>query len=100
MMDDPTLLFSLGGGVLAGIAVGLALKSALRIVLIITGVVLIGLALLMQAGFITIHWEALTTGLEDGATFIGGWVKIALADLSAQLVGFTGGLLMGFKWRS
>lgn len=99
MMDDPTLLFDLGGGVLAGIAVGLALKSALRVVLIVLGVVLIMLALLMKGGFITIHWEALTTGIESGATFIGGWVKLAVADLSAQLVGFSGGLLLGFKWK-
>lgn len=99
MIDDPSVLFNLGGGVLAGIAVGLAIKSALRILLIVVGVILIVLALLMNAGYITVNWEALSAGLESGSTFIGGWVSLAIADLSAQLVGFSGGLLIGFKWR-
>lgn len=96
---DPSLLWNLGGGVLAGIAVGLALKTALRWTLIFLGLVILGLVFLMKAGIIVIQWNALSQGLEDGAAALGGYIRVAVADLSAQLVGFTGGMVMGFKWR-
>ena len=96
---DPSILLSLGGGVIAGIAVGLALKSALRWALIFLGLCILGLVFLMKAGIIVIQWDALSHGLEAGVATIGGYVKLAVADLSAQLVGFTGGMVMGFKWR-
>jgi uncharacterized membrane protein (Fun14 family) len=96
---DPSVLFSLGGGVIAGIAVGMALKAALRWALIFMGLIILGLVGLMNAGIIVIQWDALSKGLEGGVSFLGGYVKLALADLSAQLVGFTGGMVMGFKWR-
>ena len=96
---DPSVLLNLGGGVIAGIAVGLALKTAMRWALVFMGLCILGLVLLMKAGIIIIQWDALEKGLEGGVAFIGGHVKLALADLSAQLVGFTGGMVMGFKWR-
>lgn len=96
---DPSVLLNLGGGVVAGIAVGLALKTALRWALVFMGMVILGLVGLMKAGIIVINWEALTHGLEGGVTMVGGLIKLAIADLSAQLVGFTGGMVMGFKWR-
>ena len=96
---DPSILLNLGGGVIAGIAVGLALKTALRWALIFMGLCILGLVFLMKAGIIVIQWNALSHGLEAGVATIGGYVKLAVADLSAQLVGFTGGMVMGFKWR-
>lgn len=96
---DPSILLNLGGGVVAGIAVGLALKTALRWALIFLGLTILGLVFLMKAGIIVIQWQALSQGLEAGVATIGGYVKLAVADLSAQLVGFTGGMVMGFKWR-
>lgn len=96
---DPSVFLSLGGGVIAGIAVGLALKTAMRWVLIFMGLVILGLVGLMKGGFIVIQWDALSHGLESGVATIGGYLQVAVADLSAQLVGFTGGMVMGFKWR-
>lgn len=96
---DPSVLLSLGGGVVAGIAVGMALKTALRWALIFMGLVILGLVMLMKAGIIVIQWDALTSGVEGSVAYVGGFIKLAVADLSAQLVGFTGGMVMGFKWR-
>lgn len=96
---DPSMLLGLGGGVIAGLAVGIALKTALRWALLLLGLVILLLVGMMKAGFIVIQWDALSHGIEGGVAVIGGYAKIALDDLSAQLVGFSGGMLMGFKWR-
>jgi uncharacterized membrane protein (Fun14 family) len=96
---DPGVLLNLSGGAVAGIAVGLALKTALRWALIFLGLCILGLVMLMKTGIIVIQWDALTQGLEAGVATIGGFIKLAVADLSAQLVGFAGGMVLGFKWR-
>lgn len=98
--EDPTLLFDLGGGVIAGIAVGLALKAATRLALIIVGVTILGMFGLMKAGLISIHWDAVSHSLEGGAHAAGNFLSLAVTEISAQLVGFSGGLLMGFRWKS
>lgn len=97
--SDPSLLWSLGGGVLAGVAVGVALRTAAKLALLITGVLILFMAGLTHAGFITVDWTAVSTSLESGAEAAGSFVQFALADLSAQLAGFAGGVLMGFKFR-
>lgn len=95
---DHNLLLSLSGGALAGVAVGMALKKAFRWALIFIGLVILGLMGLMNAGIVVIQWEALSQGLEGSVATIGDWVRIAVDDLSAQLVGFSGGLVIGLKW--
>ena len=74
---DPSVLMNLGGGVIAGIAVGLALKTALRWALIFLGRCILGLVFLMKAGIVVIRWDALEHGLEGGVAYIGGHVKLA-----------------------
>lgn len=96
---DPSVLFSLGGGTLAGIAVGVALRSAVKLALLVTGTIILLLGALMHAGIITVDWGAVSSGIENGAQAAGGWLEFALADLSAQLAGFTVGVIMGFKFR-
>lgn len=96
---DPSVLLSLGGGTLAGVAVGVALRSAVKFALLITGIIILLLGGLMHAGVITVDWGAVSNGIESGAQAAGGLVKLALADLSAQLAGFTVGVMMGFKFR-
>jgi len=88
---------SLGGGVLAGVAVGVALRTALKWALIVVGLILLLLVGLMQAGYITVDWGAITQSVQNGAEAAGGYVQLAVADLSAQIVGFSGGVLMGWK---
>ncbi len=78
---------------------GLALKQTLRWALIVLGILLMVLVGLAQSEVITINWDALGENVHEGATFIGGWVELALADLSAQFLGFSAGMLMGWRWR-
>lgn len=94
---DPVFLLSLGGGTLAGIAVGVALRFTAKLALLITGLIILLLAGLMHAGYITVDWGAVSTSLEDGAEAAGGFIQFAVADLSAQLAGFAAGVLMGIK---
>ena len=96
---DPTFLFSLGGGVLAGVAVGVALRTAARVALLIVGVIILILYALLQGGIITVDWGAVSRTVEMGADAAGGFVQLALHDLSAQLAGFSAGVVMGFKFR-
>lgn len=98
-MVDPSILLNLGGGVIAGIAVGMALKTTLRWALTLLGLIILGLVGLMKAGIIVVQWDALNSSIEGGVVYLGGIIELAIADLSAQLVGFSGGLLMGWKWR-
>lgn len=98
-MVDPSVLLNLGGGVIAGIAVGMALKTTLRWALTLLGLIILGLVGLMKAGIIVVQWDALNSSIEGGVVYLGGIIELAIADLSAQLVGFSGGLLMGWKWR-
>ena len=93
------LALSLGGGAIAGIAVGYALKSAFKLAMLVLGVLLLFLILLARAEIITVDWGQLSQGLEVGSAYAQNYVQIALKDLSAQLVGFTGGLYFGFKMR-
>ena len=90
-------LLSLGGGTLAGIAVGVALRFTAKLALLVIGVIILLMAGLMHAGYVTVAWGAVSHSLETGAEAAGGFVQFALADLSAQLAGFAGGVLLGFK---
>lgn len=90
---------SLGGGALAGVAVGVALRSALRLALLLTGTLILLMGGLVHAGYITVDWGAVSQGLESGAEAAGGYIQFALSDLSAQLAGFSAGVLLGFKFR-
>lgn len=96
---DPTFLLSLGGGTLAGVAVGVALRSAVKFALLLTGLLILVLAGLVHLGVITVDWGAITNGIESGAEAAGGMVKLAVSDLSAQLAGFSVGVVMGFKFK-
>ena len=87
----------MGGGTLAGIAVGVALRFTAKLALIIVGLIILLMAGLMHAGYITVDWGAVSQSLEDGAEAAGGFIEFALADLSAQLAGFAVGLLIGVR---
>lgn len=87
----------MGGGTLAGIAVGVALRFTAKLALIIVGLIILLMAGLMHAGYITVDWGAVSQSLEDGAEAAGGFIEFALADLSAQLAGFAAGLLIGVR---
>ena len=87
----------MGGGTLAGIPVGVALRFTAKLALIIVGLIILLMAGLMHAGYITVDWGAVSQSLEDGAEAAGGFIEFAVADLSAQLAGFAAGLLIGVR---
>lgn len=92
-------LFMMGGGVIAGIAVGYALKAATRIALLILGVMLLAMYGMMQVGFITVNWDAVGAGIESGSRAAGSWMWAMVKHLSASFVGFAGGVAMGWRLR-
>lgn len=95
-----TLLFAqLGGGVLAGLAVGYALKRTVKLALLLLGICLLLLYGLMKAGLITVHWDAVHKSLEHGSQGLAAVLVDVIKDLSASLVGFAGGFFMGLKIR-
>lgn len=91
------LLMEMGGGAIAGLAVGYAFKKTTKLALLILGVCLILLYVLMQNDIITVKWDAVSTGIETGARTVGQWIWAMTKTLSASLVGFTGGFLLGLK---
>jgi len=88
-----------GGGTLAGIAVGYAAKRAAKIALLMLGLVLIGLYFLAQQGWITVHWQQVSDGIEQGSRGAGQYLKTMLDQLSPSLVGLTAGFFVGLKIR-
>lgn len=94
------LMLDLSGGALAGVAVGFALKKAFRAALLVMGLAILVLYGMAQVGYVTVHWESLTLGIESGARNAADWVWTATRELSVALVGFGGGLLFGLKMKS
>lgn len=93
------LLLQFGGGTLAGVAVGYALKVGIRLGLLVLGMVLVLLYALMQAGVLTIHWDILARHLEAGGRAVGAWVLGLSKTLGGSLAGFGAGLWLGFRLR-
>ncbi|MEW6278626.1 MAG: FUN14 domain-containing protein [Candidatus Eremiobacterota bacterium] len=98
-MDEwlTSLLWQLGGGAIAGVAVGYATQKATRLGLLLVGILIILLYALMKLGFITVRWDAVGEGIETGARTMGSWLWAMARELSASLVGFSGGFLLGLK---
>lgn len=92
-------MLNLGGGVIAGVAAGYAFKRLSRIALFFLGACILGLYILMKAGFISVHWDAISQGLSGGGRSLTHWVEGLVKELSLSLVGFGAGFLMGLKIR-
>jgi len=90
-------LAQLGGGTIAGIAVGYAAKKAARLGLLMLGLVVIGLYILAQQGLVTVHWDAVSQGIEQGSRGIGSYISQMIKHLSPSLVGFGVGFAIGLK---
>jgi uncharacterized membrane protein (Fun14 family) len=93
------LLLNVGGGVIAGIAAGYAFKRLSRILLFFVGTVILLLYILMKAGYISVHWDAITHGLSGGTHSMTVFLQGMVQDLSLSLIGFGGGFLMGLRLR-
>ncbi len=93
------MLAQIGGGALAGIAVGYATKKVTKIILFFSGLCLLGLYGLMKMGVITVHWDAVSHGIESGTRSMASVMVGVVKELSATFVGFTGGFWIGLKLR-
>ncbi|MGM9992861.1 MAG: FUN14 domain-containing protein [Candidatus Bruticola sp.] len=90
-------LLQLSGGTIAGMAVGYSLKAALRSALLVLGSVLLLLALLSHAGFITVNWGAICCSIENGTRAAGELVSDLGSQLSSSMAGFAAGAMGGWK---
>ena len=90
-------LLQFGGGGIAGIAVGYALKVAFKAAMFVLGAILIVLYVLNDAGFITVNWGAVSRGLENGAMAGGRWCWRLITGGSVPFVGFGAGAWFGWK---
>ena len=90
-------ILQFGGGGIAGIAVGYALKVAFKAAMFVLGAVLIVLYVLNDSGFITVNWGAVGSGLENGAIAACNWCWRLLANLSLPFAGFGAGAWLGWK---
>ena len=94
-----SMFFMFGGGALAGMAVGYAVRVATRVALLVIGIVLLLLYGLMTSKFITVNWDAVGLGLEHGSRTVGTWLLGMVKQLSASLVGFAGGVFLGWRMK-
>lgn len=60
---------------------------------------MIGLYGLAQQGWITVHWQQVSEGIEQGSRGAGQWMQGLITQLSPSLVGLTAGFFMGLKIR-
>jgi uncharacterized membrane protein (Fun14 family) len=74
---------SLGGGFFLGILIGYALKKVIKMVAVIVGLFLTGLAYLQYHQIANINWNKLQTISEGAIT--------TLANLTMQIPGISGG---------
>lgn len=87
----------LSGGAVAGLAVGYAAKAALKAALLVLGSVIIFLALMAHAGFITVNWDAITLSIEEGTKMAEDLAVSTISQLSSSMVGFAAGAIGGWK---
>lgn len=100
----PIFAAEAGLGLLLGFAMGLTVKKALRLALVVSGTLLLAGILFSQMGLITIHWsvlERLYTAYVAEAGGLGRLLQAWSASLSQQ-VPVAGGVSLGFflgLWR-
>jgi uncharacterized membrane protein (Fun14 family) len=75
---------TLGGGFFVGVLIGYALKKVIKIVAVIVGLFLAGLAYLQQQQIANINWNKLQTVLSEGAI-------TTLSNAITQITSITGG---------
>jgi uncharacterized membrane protein (Fun14 family) len=97
-----------GGGFFAGVLIGYALKKVVKLIAVVVGLFLAGLAYLQYQQIVAISWNKIPRLLQNAAN--------ALANATAEIPGFTsehtaaltttnfgipltGGMVMGFAGR-
>ena len=88
---------TLGFGGLMGYAVGFAAKKAAKLGLIIMGVLFILIQYLVYKGFVDVDWGGVAGHGGEAAKAGGAWVWKVVTYNVPLGVGFTAGVLLGFK---
>lgn len=100
-MNNQALL-TMGCSFLVGLAMGTALKLALRITLVLSGIALLAIFALQYSGLLQVNWGALewrAMSVFDKLVFSGNsFVVFVRANLS-NAIGFTVGLIGGLRGR-
>ena len=74
---------TLGGGFFVGILIGYALKKVIKIVAVIVGLFLAGLAYLQYHQIANINWNKLQTVSEDAITTLSNAIIIQIPGISS-----------------
>ena len=74
---------TLGGGFFVGILIGYALKKVIKIVAVIVGLFLAGLAYLQYHQIANINWNKLQTVSEDAITTLSNAIIIQIPSISS-----------------
>ncbi len=77
---------SLWGGFFVGLLVGYALKKIIKIVAIITGVFLVGLAYLQYHQIVNINWNKLQQVSEGASTSLSNTIIIQIPGISVSSI--------------
>jgi len=94
------LVVQLGFGGLAGFAIGYAIKKLLKLVIILIGIFLLGMAYLDYVDFIEVHYEKLAEAFRQLAERLlseGGFLPGLLSANLPAMGGFVVGFALGFK---
>lgn len=86
-------LFTLGGGGIAGWAVGFTLKKFAKMAALVVGVAFISLQLLAFNNFITIDWEAIKSAVPDETI---EQSAVSIMQIITYNLPFAGSFLVGF----
>ena len=107
-----TLLFSFGGGGLCGYLAAKALRVMAKIVGLIIGAFILGIAFLAYKGLIDVHWQSLQSQTESFAYNATAQILAVINHTAANIhpsiiaaegtpiaaaSGFTGGLFLGLR---
>jgi uncharacterized membrane protein (Fun14 family) len=82
--DFSSIAATMGGGFFVGILIGYALKKIIKIVAIIVGLFLAGLAYLQYHQIANINWNKLQTVSEDAITTLSNAIIIQIPGISTS----------------
>ncbi len=97
---SPQFFLTLGFSFAIGMGMGYALKVAIKLTLLLGGILLVGIFALQYAGLIQVDW----TGMETHYTGVMAWLQAYSAGLKAFMLthlshtaSFFAGVLLGFR---
>lgn len=94
MIDGGSVPFTIGGSAVLGGVVGFAAKKVIKVVLVLVGVGVGGLAVLESEGLISVQWTGVQSHV-DSLLDVGSVESVLSTGLAGG--GFVAGAILGFK---